>query len=603
MLLKKSKDQKHVTGSKVKKGWRLIKRFYQDYVAPFKGKTFTIWVLHVLFAVALIAPPFLFKELIDKGIARKNLHLVFCIAAVIIGVFVFVAFVDKLRSFWGHVIAQKITYNLRNDLYSHLQKLSFRFYDNIKIGELLSRIIDDLNVVQEVIYHGPENIITNGCMIVFTGVMVFYLNWKLALATLLIMPAIGVCSYIISMRMFEGAREVRKKKASLASRVEDNLSGMRIIQSFVRESYEMQRFDRENRGHYNSRIKVIAPMSWLFPLSILILGISLTIAISYGGYQVIEGTMTIGTLTAFIMYLQRFMWPLIAISMVSERVMRFLAGIERFFKYMDIHPDIKDAPDAITLKEVKGDIQFKDVWFKYDKEVILKGINFHIHPGETVALVGPSGAGKTTITRLIPRFYEPYRGKILLDGIDIRKIKLRSLRANIGIVMQDDYLFSDTLLNNIAYGRLDASKEEVIEAAKQANVHQFAKEFPEGYNTQLGERGVKVSEGQAQRISIARAILKDPPILILDEATSSVDSETELLIQEALEKLMKNKTCIVIAHRLSTILRANRIFFIENGQIVEEGTHEELLKKSGRYAHFYNLQFNPNSKIILKQRL
>jgi len=313
--------------------------------------------------------------------------------------------------------------------------------------------------------------------------------------------------------------------------------------------------------------------------------------------------MTIGTLTAFIMYLQRFMWPLIAISMVSERVMRFLAGIERFFKYMDIHPDIKDAPDAITLKEVKGDIQFKDVWFKYDKEVILKGINFHIHPGETVALVGPSGAGKTTITRLIPRFYEPYRGKILLDGIDIRKIKLRSLRANIGIVMQDDYLFSDTLLNNIAYGRLDASKEEVIEAAKQANVHQFAKEFPEGYNTQLGERGVKVSEGQAQRISIARAILKDPPILILDEATSSVDSETELLIQEALEKLMKNKTCIVIAHRLSTILRANRIFFIENGQIVEEGTHEELLKKSGRYAHFYNLQFNPNSKIILKQRL
>lgn len=589
--------------TRIEKGWCLLKRFYQEYATPFKGKIFTIWALHVLFAVALIMPPVLVKELIDRGILNKDMRLVFLIGSIIVVVFVFIAVIDKLRTFWGHIIAQKVTYNLRNNLYAHLQKLSFRFYDNIRIGELLSRIIDDLNVVQEIIHHGPENIIANGCLIVLTIVMVLYLNWRLALATILIVPAIAICVYLLSLKMFKGSREVRGKMASFVARAEDNLSGMRIIQSFVRENYEMGRFDRENLEHYKSRVKVISPMSWLFPISILILGISLAVTVSYGGYQVIEGVMTIGTLTAFVMYLQRFMWPLIAISMLSETVMRFLAGIERFFTYMDMYPDIEDSPQAVTLKEVRGDIQFKDVWFKYDEETALKGINFSIRAGETIALVGPSGAGKTTITALIPRFYEPYKGNILLDGKDIRDIKLHSLRAQIGIIMQDDYLFFDTLLNNICYGRLDASKGEIIEAAKQANVHQFVEEFPDGYDTEIGERGAKVSKGQAQRISIARAILKDPPILILDEATSSVDTETELLIQEALDKLMKNKTCIAIAHRLSTIIGADRILFVENGRITEEGIHEELLRKGGRYANFYNLQFNPSSRAVSQQRM
>lgn len=577
--------------SKIKKGIRLLARFHIEYISPFKGRFLAIWLLHLLFAAALIAPPLLIRELIDEGIVNKNLDLIWFLAIALGGIFAFIAIVDKIRSFWGHIIAQKITYNLRNDLYSHLQKLSFRFYDNIKTGELLSRIIDDLNVVQEVIYHAPENAITNGCMILFTAVMVFYLNWKLALLSLTVMPVIAICGYIISLKMFKGSREVRKKKASLASRAEDNLSGMRVIQSFVRENYEIGRFERENEEHYRSRVKVISSMSWLLPISVLTLGICLAVATGYGGYQVVEGTMTVGTLIAFIMYLRRFMWPLLALSMISERIIRFLAGIERYFKYMDMHPDIKDLPPAVNLREVKGEIQFKDVWFRYDKEVVLKDINLHILPGQTVALVGPSGSGKTTITRLIPRFYEPYKGKILLDGENVGKIKLRSLRDSIGIVMQNDYLFSDSLINNIAYGHLSASKEKITEAAIQANVHQFAAELPEGYHTQLGERGVKVSEGQAQRISIARAILKSPPILIFDEATSSVDSETELLIQQAMERLMRDKTCIVIAHRLSTILGADKILFIENGCVVEEGDHEQLLKKDGKYAHFYNLQF------------
>lgn len=582
---------------KLKHGLHLISRFAHEYVRPYRGKFVIIWLLHIMFAGALVVPPFLIKELIDQGIVNKNIHLIWIIAGAIVGVFTLVAIIDKIRSFWGHVLAQKVTYNLRNDLYFHLQKLSFRFYDNTKTGELLSRIIDDLNVAQQILYHGPQNIITNGCMVLFAGTMVFYLNRKLALASLAIIPLIVIIGYLISLQMFRGARQVRKRMASFATRIEENLSGMRIIQSFVRERHEMIRFETENRLHYQSRIKVISSMSWLFPISVSILGISLAIALGYGGYQVTTGVMTVGALTAFIMYLQRFMSPLLELSMISETVVRFLAGIERYFRYMDIYPDVKDSPDAVTLRNIGGDILFEDIWFRYDKEDILRGIDLHIHAGESVALVGPSGSGKTTMTRLIPRLYEPHKGRILLDGKGIRSIRLHSLRAHIGMVMQSDYLFSDSLANNIAYGRLGASEEEIMEAAEKANVSEFVKRLPQRYETEIGERGVRLSEGQAQRLSIARAILKDPRILILDEATSSVDSETELLIQQALERLRRGKTCIMIAHRLSTILGADRILYVENGQIVEEGNHEQLLRRRGKYAHFYSLQFNASLKI------
>jgi ABC-type multidrug transport system fused ATPase/permease subunit len=286
------------------------------------------------------------------------------------------------------------------------------------------------------------------------------------------------------------------------------------------------------------------------------------------------------------------MSPLVELSRIGESVVRFLAGIERYFEYMDTYPDVKDSSKAVGIVDTKGEIQFQDVWFRYDKDTVLKGINFLVHPGETLALVGPSGSGKTTITRLIPRFYQPFRGRVLLDGKNIADLKLHPLRNQIGIVMQNDFLFSESLANNIAYGRLDASEEEIMEAARKANIHGFVQELPQAYDTEIGERGVKLSEGQAQRISIARAILRDPPILILDEATSSVDSETEILIQEAVDRLKEEKTCIVIAHRLSTILRADKILFIENGQVIEEGNHQQLLERGGRYAHFYNLQFN-----------
>ena len=558
----------------------------------FRGKLLGIWLLHVLFAAGLVVPPYLVKEVIDTGIATMNIGLIWSLAGAIMGTFVLVAVVDKIRAFWGHILAQRIAYNLRNDLYSHLQRMSFKFYDNTSTGELLSRMVDDLSVVEEVLYHGPQNIISNGCMLLFAGVLIFTLNWRVALASLAVLPVIVLINYRIFMVMFKGARKVRKAMALFAGRMEENFSGMRIIQSFVREKHEMRRFEWENREHYQSRIGVIKSMSWIFPASFSILGVSLAIGLGYGSFQVVAGVMTVGTLTALVMYLQRFMSPLVELSRIGESVVRFLAGIERYFEYMDTYPDVEDSSDAVGIGGTEGEIQFQDVWFRYDKDTVLKGINFLVHPRETLALVGPSGSGKTTITRLIPRFYEPFRGRVLLDGKNIADLKLHTLRNQIGIVMQNDFLFSESLVDNIAYGCLDASEEEIMEAARKANIHAFVQELPQAYDTEIGERGVKLSEGQAQRISIARAILRDPPILILDEATSSVDSETEILIQEALERLKEEKTCIVIAHRLSTILRADRILFIENGQVIEEGNHQQLLERGGRYAHFYNLQFN-----------
>ena len=567
-------------------------RFGRECIPPDRKPFFAIWILHVLFAVLLILPPLLIKHIIDAGILAGNVNVVVKLAFIIFGIFVAVAAIDWVRHFWGHKLAQRITYKLRNNLYWHLQKLSFKFYDNIKVGELLSRLIDDLNRGEEILYHAPQIWVSNSVMILLTAGMLFYLDPVLAVICICIVATIGVAAFLVSRKMFAAERKVRDVKADLSAQAEDNLAGVRIIQSFVRERHEMDQFDRKNRAHYQSRIRAVYWWSWLFPVSIVILGIALTLAICLGGHKAITNpdAMSVGALTAFIMYLQRLMFPMLSLFLINERTIQYLAGVERYFSFMDMEPDIRDRPKPVHLGHAQGDVAFNNVWFRYDENDVLKNINLHVPPGQTVALVGPSGTGKTTVTRLIPRFYEPYKGEVTIDGINVQQIALSSLRENIGIVMQDDYLFSDTLLNNIAYGRLDVTRAELIEAAKQANVDQFVKHMPDGYDTEVGQRGVKVSEGQAQRISIARAIVKDPPVLILDEATSSVDSQTELLIQQALERVMQNKTCFMIAHRLSTIVDADVICFVKNGQIAEQGTHQELMDKDGEYAYYYRLQ-------------
>ncbi|MFO7871997.1 MAG: ABC transporter ATP-binding protein [Kiritimatiellia bacterium] len=586
-------------GQAVKKGLNLLRRFHAEELSSRRKKFYGIWIMHVLFAFLLIIPPLLIRRIIDQGVAGKDLPLIRNSALLLFSIFVAVAVLEWFRHYWGHLVAQNITYDLRNNLYWHLQKLSFSFHDNIRVGELVSRLIDDLNRGEEALYHTPETWVQNAVMIVLTAVVMFTLNPMLALACLAVIATIAAGAAFICRRMFGAERSVRQRKADMSARAEETFAGMRIIQSFVREIHEMQKFEKENRGHFDSRMKAVYWWSWLFPFSVVILGVAYTIAVGVGGRIAVlrPDIMSVGTLTAFIMYLQRLMFPLLSLFLVNEQFFRFMTGLERYFDFMDIRPDIQDKSAAAEPEMREADIEFDDVWFRYQDTPILKGINLKINAGETIALVGPSGAGKTTLTRLLPRFYETWRGSVKIGGVNINDIQLRCLRNNIGIVMQDDYLFSDTLSANITYGRLDASHEEVVRAAEQANVAPFAGDLVEEYETNVGQRGVKLSAGQAQRISIARAILKNPPILILDEATSSVDSETEALIQEALARVMENKTCFVIAHRLSTIINADRICFMSDGTIIEQGTHFELMDLNGQYARYYRLQSETRTKL------
>jgi ATP-binding cassette subfamily B protein len=521
--------------------------------------------------------------------------MVFVYAGGILLLFVAVGIVDKIQGMLGLSMSQQVTYDLRKDLHSHLQKMTFTFYDNKKTGELISRIIDDLNVVERMLYNIPRLLIRNVVTIILAVCFGGYLmrnKPSVALACFAVFPGVFFVYLFFFKRIIKAAHKVRKRKAALSSKTEDVISGMKIVQAFNKEDYEQDRFDRENTNHYKSRLEVISYQTSMLPYTLSLMGIALTIAASYGGYQVINGPLKVGALAGFIMYLQRFMGPLQMLAAVSDPASRFLAGIRRFFTYMDIQPDIKDQKNAVQLQQVKGKIEFKNIKFRYDEDQdILKNINFTVNPGQTVALVGPSGSGKSTITRLLPRFYEPYQGQILLDGTDIRNYSIRSLRDAVSIVMQERHLITDTVKQNIRYGKLNAQDNEIIEAAEKANASEFIENLAKGYDTQVGQRGAKLSQGQAQRLAIARAILKNAPILILDEATASVDSHTEKLIQQALDVLLKNKTAFIIAHRLSTIKNADKILFIEDGQIIEQGSHQQLMDKNGKYANFHNIQF------------
>ena len=512
--------------------------------------------------------------------------------AIVVGILIlFQCYCNYYIANYGHVMGAKIEYDMRAEIFGHFQKLSFSFYDDEKVGQLMSRITSDLFDITELLHHGPENVTISVIKIIGALAILLSINVRLALIAFLLVPFMLVYAYFFNKKMKQAFRVNRIKIAEINAQIEDNLSGIRVVKSFANEDLENKKFKVGNdafleakknnykyMGGYNSGLTAFTTM------------INLLVIVS-GGLMITKDMVSVTDLVTFLLYINIFTDPIKTLIDFTEQFQNGYSGYERFLQILSIEPEIKDSENAVSISNVKGDIKLEDVSFKYNDSShrVLKHINLEVKAGSYVALVGSSGAGKTTLCNLIPRFYEATSGKITIDGKDIKDIKLKDLRDNIGIVQQDVYLFVGTVYDNIRYGRPDATREEVIAAAKEANAYNFIMSLPNGFETDIGQRGIKLSGGQKQRISIARVFLKNPPILIFDEATSALDNESEKIVQESMEKLAKNRTTMVIAHRLSTIRNAEKILVLTDKGIEEQGTHKELMDKHGIYYDLYNV--------------
>ncbi|MBQ3559947.1 MAG: ABC transporter ATP-binding protein [Agathobacter sp.] len=492
---------------------------------------------------------------------------------------------------YGHVMGAKIEYNMRAEIFNHMQKLSFSFYDDQKVGQLMSRITTDLFDITELLHHGPENIILSvlkilGALIILTGI-----NPRLTLASFAVLPFMFAYAFFLNKKMRKAFRRNRQKIAEINGQIEDNLSGIRVVKSFANEEVEDEKFKVGNDGFLAAKKNSYFYMGSFHAGIHAFTTMVQVVVIVVGSYFIAMGDLKVTDLLTFLLYIGVFTEPIRTLIDFTEQFQNGYSGFERFMEIMNMEPDIADAPNAVELRDVKGDITFEDVTFSYNdhSDTVLKGVNLEVPAGAYMALVGSSGAGKTTLCSLIPRFYDVNSGTIRIDGKDIREVTLKSLRSQIGIVQQDVYLFAGTIFENIAYGKPGATMDEVIQAAKNANAHDFIMSFPDGYMTDIGQRGIKLSGGQKQRLSIARVFLKNPPILIFDEATSALDNESEKVVQDSLESLAKNRTTFVIAHRLTTIQNAEKILVLTEEGIAESGTHEELLAKKGIYEKLYHM--------------
>jgi len=568
--------------------YRLIK-----YLRPYL-KILILAIVCTVFVTlsTLVLPWLLGKGLIDKVIVEKNLFLLNLVA---IGVVAAVAikgaffyFQTYLTSFIGY----KVVTDMRNQIFQHLQKLSLSFYKKRRTGEIMSRAVNDVNLLQNVLANNIMRLVLNILIVLGVFVFIFYIDWRLSFFVLAVFPFLIFVVRRVGSQIKDSSSLVQMKIADISSILQEVIGGIEVIKSFTMEEHEVKKFQDQNLKNFRLNMKRTRIVAILPPIVEVLTTLCLVAILWYGGREVIKGKLTIGELIAFLGYIGLIINPLNRISRDYSQYQQALASTERIFELLDIEPEIKESPGAIEMPRIEGYIKFENVSFSYnEKELVLENINLDLKPGEKLALVGPSGVGKTTLVSLIPRFYDPILGKISIDKQDIKKVRLSTLREQIGIVPQETILFSGSIKDNIAYGRMKASDEEVVEAAKKANAHNFINSLPNGYETEVGERGVKLSGGERQRIAIARAILRDPRILILDEATSAVDTEAEVLIQEALEKLMKSRTTIIIAHRLSTIVNADRIVVLKGGKVGEAGSHEELMIKNGLYAKLYKTQF------------
>ena len=568
------------------------KRLLQ-YVKPYWPQLFLAMIFMGILSAATGALAYLTKPAIDEVFIKKNETLLKLIPLAVIGVGVIKGLADYLQSYLMTYVGLSVIRDIRNKLYSHLQNLSLSFFTQTPTGTLISRITNDVNLIQNAVSDTITSVLKDFFTLVVLVGYVFYNDWQLATLSLFVFPWAVIPMYKFGKRVRKLAFRGQIKMADISTHLHETITGNRIIKAFGMEQYETKRFEKENYKYFRYLLKRMVTRALSSPVIESFGIIAISLFIFYGGFSVIKGKLTAGEFFSTMVALGMCYEPVKKLNKSNQSIQEGMAGAARIFAILDTTPEIVDAPDGVELKEINTGIEFKNVWFKYDKEGdwALKNINFKASVGEIVALVGPSGAGKTTIINLIPRFYDVLKGEVLIDGQNIKKFTLTSLRSKIALVTQQTILFNDTIKFNISYGDPKKGEEEIIAAAKAANAHHFIEKLPQGYDTIIGEQGIKLSGGEKQRITIARAILKNAPILILDEATSSLDSESEAEVQAALENLMKNRTTVVIAHRLSTIKKAHKIIVLTNGEIVGEGSHEELIRKNLTYKKLYETQF------------
>lgn len=573
----------------------MIKRFIAYYKPVKKLFAFDMFCALIVAAADLFYP-MIARNIINVFVPNKDLANILIWCGILLAVYLLKAIMNYIVSYYGHVMGVKMQAHMRHDMFIHLQKLPFNYFDNTKTGTIMSRLMNDLFDVSELAHHGPENLFLAVVMFIGSFIMLSGINLELTLIIFAFLPFLVLAAVLMRLRMREAFRISREKIAEVNADVETAVSGIRVSRAYTASEHETERFDKGNAEFVTARSGALEAMGRFHTVMTLSTDIMYLVVIAAGGLFYLSGRIDIGDFTAFLLYISLFLTPVRRVIDLFQQLQEGMTGFRRFIEIIDLDPEA-EAADAIDCGDLKGDIDFNNVSFSYadsnasEDDLVVNGLSMHIGAGRTIALVGPSGGGKTTICNLIPRFYELSGGSITIDGTDITHMTRESLRRNIGMVAQDVFLFAGTVRDNIAYGKPDATDEEIEAAARRANIHEFVMSLPDGYNTNVGERGVKLSGGQKQRISIARVFLKDPPILILDEATSALDNATEMMIQQSLEELSNGRTVLVVAHRLSTVKNADEIVLITHDGIVERGNHEELMKLNGQYASLYKYQF------------
>ena len=570
-----------------------LKKFIQ-YYAPYKAVFFLDLICAALISLVDLAFPQILRTLTKTLFTEDASRILSSLLPIAVGLFLMYivqTFCKYYVSYQGHMMGARMERDMRQQLFDHYEKLSFSYYDQNNSGQMMSKLVSDLFDISEFAHHGPENLFISVIKIVGSFTFLFLINWRLAIPLLMMVVFMLIFSYGQNKQMQVTFMDNRKRIGDVNSSLQDTLSGLRGVQSFANEEIEREKFMQSNENFLTSKNANYHCMGSFMSGNLFFQGMMYLITLVFGGWLIAHGQMDVGDLAMYALYIGIFISPIQILVELTEMMQKGLSGFRRFLDVVETEPEIVNAPDAEPLQDVKGDVEYDNVSFHYsdDDTLVLDKVSFQIPAGKSIALVGPSGSGKTTICSMLPRFYDVTGGKITIDGKDVRKLTLESLRSQIGLVQQDVYLFCGTIKENISYGKPGASMDEIIDAAKKANIHDFIMSLPDGYDSFVGERGTRLSGGQKQRISIARVFLKNPPILILDEATSALDNESERWIQQSLEELAKNRTTITIAHRLSTIRNADEILVVANSGIAERGNHKELLEKGGIYAHYYEM--------------